>query len=117
MSEVLMKLSPHVRGQMATKLLEGAEKLGMEPSVVRSQSEGFKVPEELHRYLFPSEYEDSDESGDGQDNGDDSGTATGQGDKSGDGQDNGDGKTNAADDFSDLSESELDALTDPDASK
>lgn len=61
MSEVLMKVPVVLRGKMATSLLKAAEELGMEPSVIRSQSDGFKVPQEVHEYLYPSQYEDPDE--------------------------------------------------------
>lgn len=59
-----MELTVHARGQMATKLLDAAEHLGLGPEVIRSQSEGFLVPEEVHRYLFPSEYDQPDGDGD-----------------------------------------------------
>jgi hypothetical protein len=58
MTDVLMKLTVHARGEMATKLLEAADTLGLDPGVVRSQSDGFLVPTELHQYLFPSQYDD-----------------------------------------------------------
>lgn len=61
MSQVLLKYTVHARGELATKLLEAAEHLGMSPGVVKSQSDGFLVPEELHRYLFPSAYDAVDE--------------------------------------------------------
>ena len=41
---------------MATKLLEAAAELGLSPYVVKTTSEGFRVPEEIHRHLFPSQY-------------------------------------------------------------
>lgn len=58
MSDVLMKLTVHARGEMATKLLEAADELGLDPGVIRSQSKGFLVPTEVHQYLFPSQYND-----------------------------------------------------------
>lgn len=61
MTDVLMKLPGSQRGKMATKLLEAAKELELGPAVIRSQSEGFLVPEEVHRYLFPSEYEEKDD--------------------------------------------------------
>lgn len=65
MPDVLMRLTVHARGSMATKLLEAADELGLGPEVVRSQTEGFQVPEELHRYLFPSQYDETEtETGD-----------------------------------------------------
>lgn len=85
--QVLLKMSVHVRGIMATKLLAAAEELGMDPTVVRSQSDGFKVPVELHQYLYPSEYDEGD-------------TAQGRGRR--------------ASDFNDLTEAEQEALTNPD---
>lgn len=56
--QIHMKLTVHARGLMATQLLEAAEHLGYGPEVIRSQSDGFKVPVEVHKYLFPSEYQD-----------------------------------------------------------
>lgn len=61
MSEVLIKVPVALRGKMATQLLEAAETLGLEPAVVRSQTEGFRVPTEVHEYLYPSSYENDDE--------------------------------------------------------
>lgn len=55
-----MEVDRSVRGQMATKLLEAADALDLPRSVVRSKSKGYQVPEELHRYLFPSEYADDE---------------------------------------------------------
>lgn len=57
MTDVKMKLTVHARGEMATKLLEAADHLDLPRSVIRSQTSGFLVPEEVHRYLFPSLYE------------------------------------------------------------
>jgi hypothetical protein len=57
MSEVLLELNHYVRGEMATKLLAAARELGFGVSVIKSQSEGFLVPVEVHQYLFPSQYE------------------------------------------------------------
>lgn len=55
---VLMEIDRSARGQMATRLLEAADALDLPRSVVRSKSKGYQVPEELHRYLFPSQYDD-----------------------------------------------------------
>jgi hypothetical protein len=60
MSEVLLELNPYVRGEMATKLLAAARELGFPVSVIKSQSEGFLVPTEVHQYLFPSQYSTPD---------------------------------------------------------
>lgn len=61
MSDVLINITVHARGEMATKLLAAAEELELSPYVVKSTSEGFRVPTEIHRHLFPSMYEDRDE--------------------------------------------------------
>jgi hypothetical protein len=61
MSEVLINITVHARGEMATKLLDAAEELGLSPYVVKTTSEGFRVPTEIHQHLFPSMYEDRDE--------------------------------------------------------
>ena len=48
---------PHAaRGDLATQLLNAAERLGYPADVVRSTSDGFRYPEGIDRYLFPSEY-------------------------------------------------------------
>lgn len=59
MSEVLVNLTVHARGEMATKLLEAAEELGLSPLVIKTTSEGFRVPQEVHAHLFPSAYEEA----------------------------------------------------------
>lgn len=56
MSEVLIDITVHARGQMATKLLEAAEELGLSPYAIKSTSEGFRVPTAVHAHLFPSQY-------------------------------------------------------------
>lgn len=61
MSQVLINITVHARGEMATKLLEAAAELGLSPLVVKTTSEGFRVPTEIHQHLFPSLYEDRDE--------------------------------------------------------
>jgi hypothetical protein len=61
MSNVLINITVHARGEMATKLLEAAAELGLSPLVVKTTSEGFRVPTEIHRHLFPSLYADRDE--------------------------------------------------------
>lgn len=96
MSNVSMKLTVHARGEMATKLLEAAEELGLQPGVIRSQSDGFLVPVEVHRHLFPSQYDED-----------------GQPIVESDAPEQGD----PADDFGDLTDSELDELTNPDGQK
>ena len=58
MSDVLINLTVHARGQMATALLAAADDLGLSPYVVKTTSEGFRVPVEIHRHLFPSQYAD-----------------------------------------------------------
>jgi hypothetical protein len=58
MSEVLLELDHYVRGEMVTKLLAAAEQLGFPVSAIKSQSEGFLVPTEVHAYLFPSMHAD-----------------------------------------------------------
>jgi hypothetical protein len=55
-SQVMMKLTAHIRGEMATKLLEAADELDLPVTSIKSQSEGFLVPEAVHRHLFPSQY-------------------------------------------------------------
>jgi hypothetical protein len=74
MTDVKMILPGAARGAMATKLLEAADHLGLPASVIRSQARGFLVPEEVHAYLFPSEYDggspDPDVDGDTPDAGD-----------------------------------------------
>lgn len=55
---VLIDITVHARGEMATKLLEAAEVLGLPVSVVKTTTEGFRVPVEIHRHLFPSMYEE-----------------------------------------------------------
>lgn len=48
---------PHAaRGDLATQLLAAATVLGYPTDVVRSTSDGFRYPEGIDRYLFPSEY-------------------------------------------------------------
>lgn len=48
---------PHAaRGDLATQLLAAATVLGYPADVVRSTSDGFRYPEGIDRYLFPSEY-------------------------------------------------------------
>lgn len=48
---------PHAaRGNIATQLLTAATVLGYPVDVVRSTSDGFRYPEGIDRYLFPSEY-------------------------------------------------------------
>lgn len=58
MSHVLINITVHARGEMATHLLAAAEDLGLSPHVVKTTSEGFRVPVEIHRHLFPSQYSD-----------------------------------------------------------
>lgn len=99
MSEVLINLTVHARGEMAAKLLEAAEELGLSPYVVKTTSEGFRVPREVHAHLFPSMYENRDE-------GDSDPVITLHGDASTEADD-------PADDFNDLTEDELEALTAP----
>lgn len=49
---------PHAaRGNIAGQLLAAAKELGYPLDVVRSTSDGFRYPENLDRYLFPSEYQ------------------------------------------------------------
>lgn len=60
MKHVLIDITVHARGEMATKLLEAADELGMSPLVVKTTSEGFRVPIEIHQHLFPSLYKDRD---------------------------------------------------------
>lgn len=49
---------PHAaRPQIVRQLFEAAEKLGYPADSVRSTSDGFKYPENLDRYLYPSEYQ------------------------------------------------------------
>lgn len=109
----MMKMTVHARGEMATKLLDAADHLGLGPEVIRSQTDGFKVPVEVHQYLFPSMYESRDE-------GDSNPVTTLHADAS---TDPDAGETPApegapADDFAadpaDLSEAELEKLTKPD---
>jgi hypothetical protein len=48
---------PHAaRGKLANQLLESASLLGYPVETIRSTSDGFKYPEAVDRYLFPSEY-------------------------------------------------------------
>jgi hypothetical protein len=54
-----MNITVHARGEMATKLLEAAAELGLSPLVVKTTSEGFRVPAEIHQHLFPSLYRDA----------------------------------------------------------
>lgn len=61
MSDVLINITVHARGEMATKLLAAAEELELSPHVVKTTSEGFRVPVEIHQHLFPSLYEDQGE--------------------------------------------------------
>lgn len=58
MPNVLIDITVHARGAMAAKLLEAAGELGLSPLVVKTTSEGFRVPVEIHRHLFPSQYGD-----------------------------------------------------------
>lgn len=55
---VLIDITVHARGEMATKLLEAAELLGLPVAVVKTTTEGFRVPVEIHWHLFPSQYEE-----------------------------------------------------------
>lgn len=49
---------PHAaRPQIVRQLFEAAEELGYPADSVRSTSDGFKYPENLDRYLYPSEYQ------------------------------------------------------------
>lgn len=54
--QVFVNLTVHARGQMATALLAAAEELGLPVAVIRTTTEGFRVPVEVHRHLFPSQY-------------------------------------------------------------
>lgn len=48
---------PHVaRGQIVRQLFEAADVLNYPHDVIRSTSDGFRYPESIDRYLFPSEY-------------------------------------------------------------
>lgn len=48
---------PHVaRGQIATQLLDAADHLGLDSRVIKAQTDGFVVPIEVARYLFPTEF-------------------------------------------------------------
>lgn len=48
---------PHAaRPQIVGQLFDAADALGYPHDVVRSTSDGFRYPENLDRYLFPSEY-------------------------------------------------------------
>ena len=48
---------PHAaRGEIVAQLFDAADKLGYQSDVIRSTSDGFKYPENIDRYLFPSEY-------------------------------------------------------------
>lgn len=107
MSNVSMKLTVHARGEMATKLLEAAEELGLEPWVIRSQSDGFLVPVEVHRHLFPSQYDE-----DGQPVVESDAPEQAPADDTPVTEDNPQ-RSDPADDFSDLTEAELDKLTKP----
>jgi hypothetical protein len=60
MSNVLINITVHARGEMATKLLEAADELGLPQSVIKTTSEGFRVPTEVHQHLFPSVYENTE---------------------------------------------------------
>lgn len=55
---VTMQYPAAARGEMATKLLESADRLGYDQGVVRTVTGGFKVPEPIARELFPSQFED-----------------------------------------------------------
>lgn len=44
------------RGNIASQLLKAAETLGYPADVVRSTSDGYRYPQNIDRYLFPSEY-------------------------------------------------------------
>ncbi|MCA1844556.1 MAG: hypothetical protein LC792_15465 [Actinobacteria bacterium] len=59
--QVMLKLPHAARVPYAVKLLEAADHLGYPREAVRSQSDGYRVPLDLHRYLFPSEHDTSDE--------------------------------------------------------
>jgi hypothetical protein len=49
---------PHAaRGRIVAHLFDAADVLGYQPDVIRSTSDGFKYPENIDRYLFPSEYD------------------------------------------------------------
>lgn len=48
---------PHAaRGRIVRQLFDAADVLGYPADVIRSTSDGFKYPESIDRYLFPSEY-------------------------------------------------------------
>lgn len=53
-SWTLVKMPHVVRGEWATLALQAAAELGYGPAAVRSQTDGFVVPTELYRHLYPS---------------------------------------------------------------
>lgn len=59
--QVVVKLPYAQRGQLATRFLEAAEELGYPREAVQAQSDGFKIPRDLHQHLYPSEYADEKE--------------------------------------------------------
>ena len=60
MNQVMMLIPMPLRGEYANQLLAAARELGIHVREIRSQSDGFLVPEEVHRHLFPSQYADPD---------------------------------------------------------
>jgi hypothetical protein len=53
---VVFKYPQAARGQMATRFLESADRLGLDRSVVRSITGGFRVPHSIAADLFPSQF-------------------------------------------------------------
>jgi hypothetical protein len=48
---------PHAaRAEIVGQLFDAAAKLGYPQDAVRSTSDGFRYPENIDRYLYPSEY-------------------------------------------------------------
>jgi hypothetical protein len=52
------KLPHAARGDVADQIIEAADRLGYPRAALGSTSDGFKVPENIDRYLFPSDYSD-----------------------------------------------------------
>lgn len=99
MTNVMMKVPVALRGKMVNALFEATEALGLEKSVVRSQTDGFLVPTEVHKHLFPSSYENEDETP----------VTTSINDEA----DIPGAEDSGAEDFDDLTPEEQEALTDP----